>query len=57
VLLPLLYIHSALAAPSSDAQIVLGETAALVDTLREPLISLEENDIGAGIPNAGVHPV
>jgi hypothetical protein len=30
-LLPLLFIHSAFAAPASDAQIVLGETTAVVD--------------------------
>jgi hypothetical protein len=44
-LLPLLYIHSALTAPASDAQIVLGETAALVDTLRGGLVSTEGNVI------------
>jgi hypothetical protein len=43
-LLPLLYIRSALTAPASDAQIVLGETAALVDTLRG-LVSTEGNVI------------
>jgi len=44
-LLPLLYIGSAFAAPASDAQIVLGEAAALVDTLREGFVSTVENDI------------
>ena len=46
-LLPLLYIHSALSAPASDAQIVLGETAALADALRGSLVPTEENVIGA----------
>ena len=50
-LLPLLYIHSALSAPASDAQIVLGETAALSDTLRDSLVSTEEKVIGAVIHN------
>lgn len=50
-LLPLLYIHSALSAPASDAQIVLGETAALADILRDSLVSTEENVIGADIHN------
>jgi hypothetical protein len=34
-LLPLLFIHSAFAAPASDAQIVLGETTAVVDVYPE----------------------
>jgi hypothetical protein len=42
-LLPLLYIHSALTAPANDAQVILGETAALVDTLRGGLVSTEGN--------------
>lgn len=50
-LLPLLYIHSALSAPASDAQIVLGETAALADALRGSLVPTEENVIGADIHN------
>ena len=33
-LLPLLFITSAFAAPASDAQIVLGKTATVVETLR-----------------------
>ncbi|KAH9996036.1 Alpha/Beta hydrolase protein [Russula vinacea] len=47
--LPLLYIHSALTAPASDVQIVLGETAALADTLRGGLVSTEGNVIGSGV--------
>lgn len=50
-LLPLLYIHSALTAPASDAQIVLGESAAFADTLRGGLVSTEGNVIGSGIHN------
>jgi hypothetical protein len=50
-LLPLLYIHSALAAPASDAQIILDETAALVDASRGGLVSTEGNVIGSGIHN------
>ena len=50
-LLPLLYIHSALSAPASDAQIVLGETAALADALRGSLVPTDENVIGADIHN------
>ena len=50
--MPLLYIHSALSAPASDAQIVLSETAALADTLRDGLVSTEENIIGGDIHNA-----
>jgi hypothetical protein len=45
-LLSLLYIPAVLAAPATDTQIVLGETAALVDTLHEGLIYSEE--IGPG---------
>ena len=44
-LLPLLYIHSAFAAPSSDGQIVLGEASALVDALREGFLPKVENDM------------
>ena len=51
-LLPLLYIHSALAAPSSDGQIVLGEAAALVDALREGFLPKAENDVANVINNA-----
>lgn len=50
-LLPLLYIHSVLSAPASDAQIVLGETAALADTLRDSLVSTETKVIGAEVHN------
>jgi hypothetical protein len=50
-LLPLLYIRSAFAAPASDAQIVLGEAAALVDTLREGFVSTVENDVATAIHN------
>jgi len=52
-LLPLLFIHSAFAAPASDAQIVLGETAALVDTLRGGHAYTEGKDVGAVIHHAG----
>jgi hypothetical protein len=45
-LLPLLFIHSAFAAPASDAQIVLGETTALVDTLRGGHVYTEGKDVG-----------
>lgn len=41
-LLSLLYIPVVLAAPATDTQIVFGETAALVDTLREGLVYSEE---------------
>jgi hypothetical protein len=50
-LLPLLYIHSALAAPASNGQIVLGEAAAVVDTSREGFISTVENDAATVIHN------
>jgi len=50
-LLPLLYIHSAFAAPASDAQIVLGEAAALVDTLREGFVSAVEDAVSTVIDN------
>lgn len=43
-LLPLLFVHSAFAAPASDAQIVLGETTALVDTLRGGHVYTEGKD-------------
>ncbi|KAI9507817.1 Alpha/Beta hydrolase protein [Russula earlei] len=52
-LLPLLYIYSALAAPANDVQIVLGETAALVDTSREILVSTDENDVGVVVHDVG----
>ncbi len=53
-LLPLLYIHSALAAPASDAQFVLGETAAIVDTLRGGHVSTTEgSNVGTVTHNAG----
>jgi hypothetical protein len=50
-LLPLLYIHSALAAPPSDVQIVLGQAAALVDALREGFVSTVENDVATVVHN------
>lgn len=50
-LLALLYIHSAFAAPASDAQIVLGEAAALVDTLREGFVSAVEDAVSTVIDN------
>ena len=49
--LSLLYIRSAFAAPSSDVQIVLGEAAALVDTLREGFFSTVENDVATATHN------
>jgi hypothetical protein len=52
-LLPLLFIHSAFAAPASDAQIVLGETTAVIDTLRGGHVYTEEEDVGTMIHNAG----
>jgi hypothetical protein len=51
-LLPLLYIQSAFAAPASDAQIVLGEAAALVDTLHEGFVSAIENAASTVVQNA-----
>jgi hypothetical protein len=42
-LLPLLYIHSALAAPASDAQVFLGENA-VVDTLHGGHVSTTEGN-------------
>jgi hypothetical protein len=48
-LLPLLFVHSAFAAPASDAQIVLGETTALVDTLRGGHVYTEEKDAGPAV--------
>ena len=48
-LLPLLYVHSVLAAPASDAQIVLGETAAVAHPFGEGLVSAEENDVSTTI--------
>jgi hypothetical protein len=50
-LLPLLYIRSAFAAPANDAQVVLGEAAALIDTLREGFIPTVENDVATVINN------
>jgi len=50
-LIPLLYLHSTFAAPASDGQIVLGETAALVDTLREGFVPNVENDVATVIHN------
>jgi hypothetical protein len=47
-LLPLLFFHSAFAAPASDAQIVLGET-----TLRGGHVYTEGKDIGTVIHHAG----
>ena len=52
-LLPLLFIHSAFAAPASDAQIVLGETTALVDTLRGGHVYTEGKDVGTVNHQAG----
>ncbi len=51
-LLPLLYIHSAFAAPANDAQIVLGEAAALVDTLQGGHLSTGGNVVGTVIHDA-----
>jgi len=51
--LPLLFIHSAFAAPASGAQVVLGETSALVDTLRGGHIYTEGKDVGTVIHDAG----
>jgi hypothetical protein len=48
-LLLLFFIHSAFAAPVSDAQIVLGETTALIDTLRGGNVYTEGKDIGTVI--------
>jgi hypothetical protein len=50
-LLPLLYIHSALAAPASGVQIVIGQAAELVDTLRKGFLSTVENDVATGVHN------
>jgi len=52
-LLPLLFIHPAFAAPASDAQIVLGETTALVDTLRGGHVYTEGKDVGTVIDHVG----
>ena len=52
-LLQLLFIRSAFAAPASDAQIVLGETTAVVDTLRGGHVYTEGKDVGTVIHNAG----
>lgn len=50
-LLLLLFIHSAFAAPAGDAQVVLGETTALVDTLGH--VYTEGKDVGTVIHHAG----
>lgn len=50
-LLPLFYIHSVLAVPVNDAQIVLGETVAPADIFRGALVSTEENDVDAVVHN------
>ena len=50
-LLPLLYIHSAFAAPPSDGQIVLGKAPALVDALREGFVPKVEHDVATVIHN------
>lgn len=53
-LLPLLFIHSAFAAPATDAQIVLGETATPVDALRGGHVYTEGKDIGSDIHHTGI---
>lgn len=50
-LLPILYIHSAFAAPASDGQIVLGEAPVLVDALREGFVPKVEHDVATVIHN------
>ncbi len=52
-LLPLLFIHSAFAAPASDAQIVLGETTGIVDTLRGGHVYTGGKGVETVIPHAG----
>lgn len=53
-LLPLLFIHSAFAAPATDAQIVLGETTTPVNTLLGGHVYTEGKDVGADIHHAGI---